>query len=69
MTRPRRQSAVRVPSARWNLENDRDKDKAGCEINFSRHFCSYSPPRPLAEIDAGLKREEKLVRLLREVAG
>ena len=49
---------------------DRAKDKAGCEINFNRHFHTYTPPRPLAEIDADLKRaEEEIVRLLREVAG
>ena len=49
---------------------DRSKDKAGCEINFNRHFYSYTPPRPLEEIDADLKRaEEEIVRLLREVVG
>ena len=47
---------------------DRDKDKAGYEINFNRHFYKYTPPRPLEEIDADLKKaEEKIVRLLREV--
>ena len=49
---------------------DRDKDKVGCEINFNRHFYAYTPPRPLEEIDADLKRaEEEIVRLLREVVG
>ena len=47
---------------------DRNKDKVGYEINFNRHFYQYTPPRPLEEIDADLKKaEEKIVRLLREV--
>ncbi len=47
---------------------DRAKDKVGYEINFNRHFYKYTPPRPLAEIDADLKAaEEEIVRLLREV--
>ena len=47
---------------------DRDKDKTGYEINFNRHFYRYTPPRPVEEIDADLKRaEEEIVRLLREV--
>ena len=47
---------------------DRDKDKIGYEINFNRHFYTYTPPRPLAAIDAELKQaEEKIMRLLREV--
>ncbi|HED53821.1 MAG TPA: SAM-dependent DNA methyltransferase [Phycisphaerales bacterium] len=47
---------------------DRDKDKVGYEINFNRHFYTYTPPRPLEEIDADLKKaEEVILRLLREV--
>ncbi len=47
---------------------DRTKDKIGFEINFNRHFYKYTPPRPLAEIDAELKRaEEEIMRLLQEV--
>ena len=47
---------------------DHDKTKTGYEINFNRHFYRFTPPRPLAEIDADLKRaEEEIVRLLREV--
>ena len=47
---------------------DRDKDKVGYEINFNRHFYKYTPPRPLEEIDADLKKaEETIMRLLREV--
>ena len=47
---------------------DRSKDKVGYEINFNRHFYKYTPPRPLEEIDADLKKaEEEIMRLLREV--
>jgi type I restriction enzyme M protein len=47
---------------------DRTKDKVGYEINFNRHFYKYTPPRPLEEIDADLKKaEEEILRLLREV--
>ena len=47
---------------------DRSKDKVGYEINFNRHFYVFSQPRPLAEIDADLKRaEDDVARLLREV--
>jgi type I restriction enzyme M protein len=47
---------------------DRSKDKVGYEINFNRHFYKYTPPRPLEDIDADLKRaEEEIARLLREV--
>ena len=47
---------------------DRDKDKTGYEINFNRHFYTYTPPRPLEAIDAELKQaEEEIMRLLREV--
>ncbi len=47
---------------------DRTKDKVGYEINFNRHFYRFTPPRPLAVIDAELKEaEEEILRLLREV--
>ena len=49
---------------------DRSKDRVGYEINFNRHFYTYTPPRPLDEIDADLKEvEERILRLLREVMG
>ena len=49
---------------------DRNKDKIGYEISFNRHFYTYTPPRPLAKIDADLREAEKeIVQLLREVAG
>jgi type I restriction enzyme M protein len=47
---------------------DRSKNKVGYEINFNRHFYKYTPPRPLEEIDADLKKaEEEILWLLREV--
>lgn len=49
---------------------DRNKRRSAYEINFNRHFYEYTPPRPLAEIDAELKGlEEEIVKLLREVVG
>ena len=35
---------------------DTDKTKVGFEIPFNRHFYVFEPPRPLAAIDADLKR-------------
>lgn len=47
---------------------DRTKDKVGYEINFNRHFYTFTPPRALAKIDEELKRaEDEILRLLREV--
>lgn len=47
---------------------DGDKIRSAYEINFNRHFYKYTPPRPLAEIDADIKRmEEEFMNLLREV--
>lgn len=47
---------------------DRSKDKVGYEINFNRHFYRHTPPRPLQEIDADLKKaEEEIIKLLRQV--
>ncbi|HNP16523.1 MAG TPA: SAM-dependent DNA methyltransferase, partial [Terrimesophilobacter sp.] len=31
---------------------DEEKTKVGYEIPFNRHFYVFTPPRPLAEIDA-----------------
>ena len=33
---------------------DREKDRVGYEIPFTRYFYKYLPPRPLKEIDADL---------------
>jgi type I restriction enzyme M protein len=47
---------------------DQPSIKLACEINFNRHFYTYTPPRPLAEIDAEIRQlEEEILRLLREV--
>jgi type I restriction enzyme M protein len=47
---------------------DRENIRSAYEINFNRYFYQYTPPRPLAEIDADIKRmEEEIIRLLREV--
>ncbi|MEU6265894.1 type I restriction-modification system subunit M [Saccharopolyspora shandongensis] len=47
---------------------DHDKTKIGYEIPFTRHFYAYTPPRPLAEIDAELKAlEAEIQALLSEV--
>ena len=49
---------------------DREKDKAGYEISFNRHFFKHVPLRPLEEIDADLKTSEKqIARLLQEAMG
>ncbi len=47
---------------------DDEKIRSAYEINFNRHFYKYTPPRPLAEIDADIKiMEEEIIRLLQEV--
>ena len=49
---------------------DHDKTKIGYEIPFTRHFYVYTPPRPLAEIDAELRDlESQIQKLLSEVTG
>jgi len=47
---------------------DYDKTKVGYEIPLTRHFYVYTPPRPLAEIDAELRElESQIQKLLGEV--
>jgi len=47
---------------------DWSKSKTGYEIPFTRHFYTYTPPRPLAEIDVDLERVVgEIMTLLREV--
>lgn len=47
---------------------DEEKTKVGYEIPFTRHFYVYTPPRPLAEIDAELRElEAQIQKLLGEV--
>ena len=45
---------------------DHDKTKVGYEIPFNRHFYVFKPPRPLAEIDADLKRStDRILDMIR----
>jgi type I restriction enzyme M protein len=47
---------------------DYEKTKLGYEIPLTRHFYKYVPPRPLAEIDAEIKKlEAEIQALLHEV--
>ncbi len=46
---------------------DHEKTKIGYEIPFNRHFYVFTPPRPLAEIDAELKTVTD--RILAMIAG
>ena len=47
---------------------DHDKTKIGYEIPLTRHFFTYTPPRPLAEIDTEIKDlEAEIQNLLGEV--
>lgn len=48
---------------------DESKIKVGYEIPFNRHFYVFEPPRPLAEIDAGLGEVTADIQaMLREMA-
>lgn len=48
---------------------DQDKTRRGYEIPFTRHFYRFTPPRPLAEIDADLRRlSAEIQGMLREIA-
>jgi type I restriction enzyme M protein len=48
---------------------DEGRTKVGYEINFNRYFYTYTPPRPLEEIDADLQAiEREIARMLEEVA-
>ena len=47
---------------------DWSKTKLGFEIPFNRHFYTYTPPRPLEDIEAELRQlEGEIVRMLGEV--
>ena len=55
-----------VPDA-WH---DPTKTKISYEIPLTRHFYTYTPPRPLGEIDAEIKTlEAEIQALLTEVTG
>ena len=47
---------------------DDSKTRVGYEIGFNRYFYKYTPPRPLEEIEADLKKIEKeIADMLAEV--
>lgn len=49
---------------------DESKTKVGYEIPFTRHFYTYVPPRPLAEIDADLQKiVTEILDMLKQVEG
>jgi type I restriction enzyme M protein len=49
---------------------DHDKTRVGYEIPFNRHFYVFEPPRPLAEIDADLKRSmDRIKQMIEGLAG
>ncbi|RJQ30094.1 MAG: SAM-dependent DNA methyltransferase [Peptococcaceae bacterium] len=61
-----------VPDAWINRQIRDEKDgrtgKVGYEISFTRYFYQYQPPRPLAEIEADIRRvETEILEMLREV--
>jgi type I restriction enzyme M protein len=62
-----------VPDA-WINTAIRDKKdggigRVGYEINFNRYFYKYTPPRPLEEIEADIKKlEGEIMDMLHEVA-
>jgi type I restriction enzyme M protein len=44
--------------------------KVGYEINFNRYFYTYTPPRPLTEIEAEIKSlEAEILDMVREMMG
>lgn len=44
--------------------------EGGYEINFNRYFYTYTPPRPLAEIEAEIKSlEAEILGMVREMMG
>ena len=51
-------------------EKDGEVGLVGYEINFNRYFYTYTPPRPLGEIEADIREvEQEILRLLSEVTG
>ncbi len=55
-------TAVRDPK-------DGEVGKVGYEINFNRYFYKYTPPRPLEEIEADIRKiETEIMEMLREIA-
>ena len=69
-----REVAPHVPDAWISITkahcdvHDGKPGKVGYEINFSRYFYTYRPPRPLAEIEADLRATQtKITDLIKEV--
>ena len=63
-----------MPDAWINRTYVDDKDgeigRVGYEINFSRYFYKYTPPRDLAAIDTDIKQlTDEIVGMLKGVAG
>jgi type I restriction enzyme M protein len=49
-------------------EKDGQIGKVGYEINFNRYFYRYTPPRPLEEIEADIKKvEQEIMAMLKEM--
>ncbi len=49
---------------------DEEATKVGYEIPLNRHFCKYTTPRPLGEIEADIKAIERdIVKRLGEGTG
>lgn len=48
---------------------DPEKTKVGYEIPFNRHFYVFTPPRPLAEIDAELKQTtDRILEMIKRLS-
>jgi len=43
---------------------DRSKDKIGYEINFTKYFYKYVPPRPLEDIEKDIDKVTKEIKEL-----
>lgn len=57
-------------SPEFTDEKDKAVGKVGYEINFNRHFYTYQPPRPVAQIDQDIRQVEKrILNMLKEVMG
>jgi type I restriction enzyme M protein len=57
-------------SQSYTDEKDNGVGRVGYELNFNRYFYEYSPPRPLAEIEADIQaREQRILALLAQITG
>lgn len=67
-----REVTPHMPEAWINADVRDEKDggigRVGYEINFNRYFYKFQPPRPLAEIEADIKRlEREILAMLKAV--